>query len=55
MTYIVTYIGLPDAQYKDVEVDADNEEQARDEADSKLLAEYGRDNFDCIQVIQKPQ
>ncbi len=51
-TFIVTYIGLPDMQYKDVKVWANDEKKARDLADIELLKEYGRDNFDCLEVYQ---
>lgn len=47
-TYIVSYIGLPDTQYRDVYVWAINKYAARDLADAILLREYGKDNFDCL-------
>lgn len=49
-TYVVTYIGLPDMQYRDVTVWASSEEEARDLADAELLRIYGKDNFDCLAV-----
>lgn len=49
-TYVVTYIGLPDMQYRDVTVWAATPDDARDLADAKLLAIYGIDNFDCLGV-----
>lgn len=52
-TWVVTYIGLPDCQYKDVTVWAESKEEARDLADAELLREYGKDNFDCLDV-RKP-
>lgn len=50
MVFVVGYIGLPDMQYRDVTVIAQNEYEARDKADYKLLCIYGRDNFDCLCV-----
>lgn len=50
MVYTVKYIGLPDMQYRDVTVSAENEEEARDLADYFLLCKYGRDDFDCLSV-----
>jgi len=49
-TYVATYIGLPDMQYRDVTVWAVNSEEARDKADAELLAIYGMNNFDCLDV-----
>lgn len=51
-TWVVTYIGLPDMQYRDVTVFAESKEEARDKADAILLAEYGKDNFDCLEVYK---
>lgn len=49
-TWVATYMGLPDMQYKDVTVWAETKEEAREKADAELLAEYGKDGFDCLDV-----
>lgn len=53
-TFVATYIGLPDMQYKDVTVFANNRIEARDLSDFLLLTEYGKDNFDCI-LVREPK
>lgn len=49
-TFVVTYIGLPDCQYKDVTIWAEDKNDALEKANAKLLAEYGMDGFDCLSV-----
>lgn len=49
-TWVATYIGLPDMQYRDVTVWATNKEAARDKADAELLRIYGKYGFDCLAV-----
>lgn len=51
-TYVTTYIGLPDCQYRDVTTYAYSDKEARDLADSELLRIYGKDNFDCLMTSE---
>lgn len=51
-TFVVTYIGLPDMQYRDVTVWAIDATEAREKADAELLRIYGIDNIDCLEVYE---
>jgi len=53
ITYTITYIGLPDMQYRDVTVNAACSGDACAMGDAYLLSIYGRDDFDiatCMPV-----
>jgi hypothetical protein len=49
-TWVVTYIGLPDRQYREFTVWAFDRIEARSLADGKCLRIYGFDDYDCLEV-----
>lgn len=55
ISYVATFIGLPDRQYLDIEVKAPNNDEAMKKAREQLKERYGRGDFNLVQLNELPE